>query len=94
MGSEMCIRDREITTFKKELSDLKKKKTEFSQNNTAAKVEVTRVEKVIGKYTKPIRKGIESILAKDWNIKRPTWHGGDTLGNECRKLLSWARLIF
>jgi hypothetical protein len=54
---------------------------------------VTEVEKVVGKYSKPIWKGIESILAKDWNIKQPSWHGGDILGNECRKLMSWARLI-
>lgn len=83
----------EIQNFKKELSDLKKEKTEASQANTAAKVEVAEVEKVVGKYPKPIRKGIESILAKDWNIKRPSWHGGDILGNECRKLMAWARLI-
>ncbi len=83
----------EITAFKKELSALKKKKTELSQNNTAAKVEVTKVEKETGKYSKPIRQGFESILAKDWNIKRPSWHGGDILGNECRKLMACARLI-
>jgi hypothetical protein len=37
---------------------------------------------------------IERILPKDWNIKRPTWHGGDILGNECRKLMALTRLIF
>ena len=84
----------EITAFKKELSILKKKKTELSQSNTAAKLEVTQVEKEAGRYSKPIRKGIETILAKDWNIKRPSWHGGDILGNECRKLMACARLIF
>jgi hypothetical protein len=26
--------------------------------------------------------------------KRPTWHGGDILGNECRKLMALVRLIF
>jgi hypothetical protein len=73
----------EIITFKKkELSALTKKKRELSQENMAAK------------YSKPIRQGLERILARDWNIKRPTWHGGDILGNECRKLMAWARLIF
>jgi hypothetical protein len=50
----------------------------------AAKVGVTRVEKETGKYSKHIWQGLERILAKDWNIKRPTWHGGDILGNECQ----------
>jgi predicted nucleic acid-binding Zn-ribbon protein len=62
----------EIKAFKYELTDLKKKKTELSQKNTAAKVEVTEVRKDTGKYSKPIRKSIETILAKDWNIKRPS----------------------
>jgi hypothetical protein len=57
-------------------------------------VEVAQVEKETGKYSKPVWKGIERILAKDWNIKRPTWHGGDILGNICRKLMPLARLIF
>jgi hypothetical protein len=57
-------------------------------------VEVTKVQKDTGKYSKPIRKGIESILAEDWNIKHPSWHGGDILGNKCQKLMAWARLIF
>jgi hypothetical protein len=57
-------------------------------------VEVSRIEKETGKYSKPIWQGLESILAKDWNIKRPSWHGGDILGNECRKLMSCARPIF
>jgi hypothetical protein len=84
----------EITNFKKELSVLKKKKTELSQANTAAKLAVVEVEKTEGRYPKPIRKGLEHILAKEWNIKRPSWHGGDILGNECRKLMSSARLIY
>jgi hypothetical protein len=99
MEQEQAILDaaslkEEVQSFKKELSILKTRKTELSRTNTAAKVEVTEVEKVVGKYRKPIRKGIETILAKEWNIKRPSWHGGDILGNECRKLMSWARLIF
>ncbi len=40
-----------------------------------------------------MRKGTEDILAREWNIKRPNYHGGDILGNECRKLMSSARLI-
>jgi hypothetical protein len=39
---------------KKELLVLKKQKTKLSQQNIAAKVEVTRVEKETGKYSKPI----------------------------------------
>jgi hypothetical protein len=84
----------EITAFKKELSALKKRKTGLSHRNTAAKVEVAKVEKETGNYSKPIQQGFKRILAKDWNIKRPSWHGGDILGNECWKLMSWARLIF
>jgi hypothetical protein len=84
----------EIAFFKKELSALKKQKTELSQRNTAAKVEVAKVKKELGKYSKPIRQGLERILARDWNIKRPSWHGGDLLGNECQKLMAWSRLIF
>jgi hypothetical protein len=35
------------------------------------------------------------VLAKDWNVKWPSWYGGDILGNnKCRKLMAWARLIF
>jgi regulator of replication initiation timing len=41
----------EIAFFKKELSALKKQKTELSQRNTAAKVEVAKVEKELGKYS-------------------------------------------
>jgi hypothetical protein len=73
---------------------LKKQKTELSQLNTAAKVEVTRVETETGKYSKPIWQGLEHILARNWNIKWPSWHGGDILGNECWKLMAWSRLIF
>jgi hypothetical protein len=84
----------ESTSFKKELSVLKKQKTELSQQNTAAKVEVTRVERETGRYSKPIWQGLERILARYWNIKRRSWHGGDILRNECRKLMAWSRLIF
>jgi hypothetical protein len=84
----------EILAFKKELTTMKKTKADLSKENTAAKVEVVEVEKETGKYSKPIRKGIEDILKREWNIKRPTWHGGDILGNECRKLMAWSRLIF
>jgi hypothetical protein len=84
----------ENATFKKELSVLKKQKTELSQQNTAAKVEVTRVERETGRYSKPIWQGLERILERDWNIKRPSWHGGDILGNKCRKLMACLRLIF
>jgi hypothetical protein len=83
----------EITSFKKELTHLKKKKTGLSQANTAAKAEVLVTEKEVGHCSKPVRKGLESILAKEWNIKRPSWHGDDILGNECRKLMAWARLV-
>jgi hypothetical protein len=31
---------------------------------------------------------------KDWNIKQPTLHAGDIIGNKCRKLMAWTRLIF
>jgi hypothetical protein len=51
------------------------------------------VEKEVGCCSKPIRKGLESISAKEWNIKRPSWHGGDVLGDECRKLMAWARFV-
>jgi hypothetical protein len=27
-------------------------------------------------------------------ITKNSWHGGDILGNECRKLMAWAKLIF
>ncbi len=59
-----------------------------------AKVEVTKVKKDTGKYSKPIQKGIKTLLAEDWNTKRPSWHGEDILDNECQKLMAWARLIF
>jgi hypothetical protein len=80
----------EIKTFKKELSVLKNQKQDLSQLNSGAKAEVDQVEKDLGRHKKPVRRGIESILSKDWNIKRPSWHGGDILGNECRKLMSSA----
>jgi len=83
----------EIKTFKREVLLLKNRKKELSRRNTEAKAAVLQVEKDVGRYNKPIRRGIESILSKDWNIKRPSWHGGDILGNECRKLMSSARLI-
>jgi hypothetical protein len=52
-----------ITFVKKELSLLnKKQKTKLSQWNTAARVEVTRVEREIGKYSKPFWQGLECIL--------------------------------
>jgi vacuolar-type H+-ATPase subunit D/Vma8 len=55
----------EIAFFKKGLSALKKQKTELSQRNTAAKVEVAKVEKELGKYSKPVWQGLERILARD-----------------------------
>jgi hypothetical protein len=83
----------EIKTYRKEVLLLKKRKKELSGLNTEAKAVVAQVERDIGRYNKPIRRGIETILSKDWNIKRPSWLGGDILGNECRKLMSSARLI-
>jgi hypothetical protein len=83
----------EIKTFKKELSVPKNQKQDLSRLNSAAKAEVGQAEKDLGRCNKPVRRGIESILSKDWNIKRPSWHGGDILGNECRKLMSSAKLI-
>jgi hypothetical protein len=84
----------EIAAFKKELSLLKKQKTKLLQQNTTAKAEVTRVRKETGKYSEPIQQGLERILAKDWNMKRQSWHGGDILGNKCWKLMALSRLIF
>jgi hypothetical protein len=49
-----------IITFKKELSALKKKKIDLSQDDVAAKLEVTVVEKETGKYSKPIWQGLEN----------------------------------
>jgi hypothetical protein len=83
----------EIKTFKKELSVLKNQKQDLSRRNSAATAEVGQVEKDLGRCNKPVRRGIKSILSKDWNIKRPSWHGGDILGNKCPKLLSSAKLI-
>jgi hypothetical protein len=59
----------EVMKFKKELSVLKNKKTELSQQNTASKVEVTRVERETGRYSKHIWQGLERILARDWKFK-------------------------
>ena len=83
----------EITVFKKELSALKSRKKELSQLNAAAKVEVGQVEKEIGRHSKPVWKGIETILEKDWSVKRPCWCCGDVLGHECRKLTSVASSV-
>jgi hypothetical protein len=77
---------KEITIIKKETSDLKKKKTGLLQANAAAKAEALIAEKEVNCCSKPTRKGHESTLAKEWNIERPSWHGGNTLGNERRKL--------
>ena len=80
----------EIAFFKKKLSVLNKKQsTKLSQRNTAAKVEVTRVERETGKYSKPFWQGLECILARNWNIKQPSWHGGDILSNKCRMLMAY-----
>jgi hypothetical protein len=39
-----------------------------------------------------------SLFGKDSREFLPktgtSWHGGDILGNKCRKLMSWARLVF
>jgi hypothetical protein len=82
-----------IASSMKESTDLKKKKARLSKANAAARAEVLAVEKEVGCHRKPIRKGIEAILAKEWNIKRPSWHGGDILGDECRKSMAFARLV-
>jgi hypothetical protein len=82
-----------VASFKKDLTDLKKKKAGLLQANAAAKAEVLVTEKEAGHHRKPIQKGIEAILAKQWNIERPSWHGGDILGDECRKSMAFARLI-
>jgi hypothetical protein len=38
---------------------------------------------------------INNSWQKHWNIKRPSWHGGDNiLGNKCRKLMAWTTLNF
>jgi hypothetical protein len=65
----------EVQSFKKELSILKTRKTELT-DQYIQQVEVTEVEKVVGKYRKPIRK--ELFLPKN-GTSRPSWHGGDIL---------------
>jgi hypothetical protein len=61
-----------IAFVKKELSLLdKKQKTKLSQWNTAARVEVTRVERERGKYSKP--------FGKDWNA---FWRGVGTFSGQ------------
>jgi hypothetical protein len=82
-----------IASSMKELTDLTKKKAGLSKADAMARAEVLAAEKEVGHCRKPIRKGIEAILAKEWNIKRPSWHDGDILGDECRKSMAFARLV-
>jgi hypothetical protein len=63
------------------------------QADAAAKTEVLTAEKDVGHCSKPIRKGLKSILAKEWNVERPSWHGRDILGDEGQKSMAWTRLI-
>jgi hypothetical protein len=61
----------EMTSFRKESVNLKKKKQELS----VAKAQVVEVEQELGWCREP----------REWSIKRPNCHCGDILGNECRK---------
>ena len=62
--------------------------------NMSKKAEVVQINKDIDKYNKNIWIGINSILSKDCNIRLQSWHGVDIIGNECRKLMLLAKLIF
>jgi hypothetical protein len=80
----------EIISFKKELSVLKKAQEDLSALNTVAKEELKASEKQFGKYRKPVRRELERILAREFDIKRPNYHGGDICGNEARRLMTTA----
>ncbi len=72
----------EIISFKKELSVLQKAQEDLSALNTVAKEELKASEKQFGKYRKPVRRELEQILAREFDIKRPNYHGGDICGNK------------
>jgi diketogulonate reductase-like aldo/keto reductase len=65
LDAEQIQVDGELNEEEREAAILKKRKTELLQRNTAAKVEVAKVEKETGKYSKPIWQGFERMLAKD-----------------------------
>ena len=58
---------------------MKNRKKDLPRLNTAESLESVQIDKDIVKYNKPIQRGIDSILSKDWNLKRPYWHVGDIL---------------
>ena len=74
-------------SFKKELTELKKAQEDLSALNTVAK------EKELGKYSKPVRRELERILEREFDIKRPNYHGGDICGNETRRLMTTAMKV-
>ena len=72
-------------SFKKELTVLKKAQEDLSALNTVAKEELKGLEKELGKYSKPVWRELERILEREFDIKRPNYHGGDICGNEARR---------
>jgi hypothetical protein len=81
---------KEIMSIKKELTVLKKAQEDLSALDTVAKEELKGLEKELGKYSKLVRRELERILKREFDIKRPNYHGGDICGNEARRLMTTA----
>ncbi len=92
IANEISLK-KEIMSFKKELTVLKKAQEDLSALNTVAKEELKGLEKELGKYSKPVRRELERILEREFDIKRPNYHGGDICGNEARRLMTTAMKV-
>jgi hypothetical protein len=84
---------KEIMSFKKELTILKKAQEDLSALNTVAKEELRGLEKELGKYSKPVRRELRRILEREFDTKGPNYHGGDICGNEAQRLMITAMKV-
>jgi hypothetical protein len=92
IANEISLKQ-EIMPFKKELTVLKKAQEDLSALNTVAKEELKQLENQIGKYSKPVWRELERILEREFDIKPPSYHGGDICGNEAQRLMTTAMKV-
>jgi hypothetical protein len=68
----------------------------FKKANTAwasAKAHETKLAKAFGRLTRPTILRIEEEVYLAWNIRRPSYHGGDFIGTTCRAIMAIAEAV-
>jgi hypothetical protein len=59
----------------------------------SAKAREVRLAKAFGRLSRPMVLRIEEEVYNTWSIRRPSYHGGDFVGPDCRLLMRLAEVV-